>query len=399
MRHCRHNNAWGEKSYHDFLRDVFRTDLKEVCETLKSDPRVLLHPSWLPYWITAEFGFSVCHWCALTTTIWGLSWTLIAVTNGRVPSELYWKPMLLLKLAYPMLPVILLCWGRRYVRCDGISRVTCRAEPMSAGYYFANLKMGLLPSLGPGLLIGVVLDKLVVRPHSFGVAKEYREGILPLAWIVGLSFWLFVEKRLPRHDEQDRCDWGNFASWYIDYTPNTSWETWVKKGPHSIFGIIDAPQHGTFHKVTQANIARVVGVTVSCILFWVVFLLWWVFAMSEEARQSWSNENDRSCTMMLIRTDFVNLFFNTVTAPFLMFWVWRDEKSEKKHVSSGGLQRPLCESAEDDNRIEDVLTELVDVVAHLPLVTVAGNESLSSKLLATESTTESNMFPFRCLVQ
>jgi hypothetical protein len=373
--------------HYEFLKGKFRAELEAECNKKKTKERSS-RPSWIPDWVTPEFGFRVCHGFALVTTILALSWTFTAVINGHLPVELWWKPMLLLKLGYPMLPVILLCWVMRYVRFDGISKTTVRKKRIDAGYYFANLKMGLLPSLGPGMLIGVVLDKIVVRPGSFGVARTFREFILPLAWIVGLGFWLVLETTLLRkahHKEQTRGDWGNFATWYIDYNPKTDWRSWVKKGPHSMFGILDVPRHGTFHKVTQANVARVIGVTVCCILFWGIFLFEWVLRMSDEGRQWWTNEDDTSCTMMILRTDFCNLVSNTVTAPFLVWWVWREPHGEDTQPRED--TQPLLpgnggtdESAEKEG-IETALKDFVEIVAALPWIEIRRHQGLSEVLL------------------
>eukprot|EP00927_Polykrikos_kofoidii_P064617 TRINITY_DN6003_c0_g1_i2.p1 TRINITY_DN6003_c0_g1~~TRINITY_DN6003_c0_g1_i2.p1 ORF type:complete len:406 (-),score=35.47 TRINITY_DN6003_c0_g1_i2:113-1279(-) len=359
----------------DSLRRVLRNELEGICASKQGE--VVSRCTWIP-----ETCFCLFHAWAWLTLIYGLCWTYTAAIQHELPKDLKWKPMELFKLSYPMLPVIIGCQFRRWNFCSTNRR-------MSPGYYFANLKMGLLPSLGPGFLIGVVLDKLVVRPSSFGVDAEYRELILPLSWFVGFFTWRLVGPCLPAHTEQNRKDWGRFAAWHIDPSFGKPLQDWVKRGSPFVMFFIQAPIHGTFHKVTQANAARVVGITGLCIILWSSALLWWSIWSTPSWKNWWTTAMaaDLHWCRVFVQTGFVNLIVNAITAPFLIGWTWRCEPDDATlhqasvpRYSATEQEQPL----QREGNFADTLEELAEIVSKMPLEAVLDDPTLTRLLLSSE---------------
>jgi len=341
-------------------------------------------PAWLLRWVTPDFLFAALHWWALITLLYGMSWTLVAVSTGELPLGKLWKPMKLLKLSYPMLPVILGSWICRSKFNNG--------SYMSSGYYFSNLKMGLLPSLGPGMIIGVILDKLVVRPQfePFHVQEEFRKIMLPTAWLSGFFIWIVIQLWIPPNEETRRKDWGLYSRWYLE--PHSGFghmrklnpfSEWVHKGPHFFLYIIPTPKHGTFHKVLQANKARSIGITVCSIVMWFLLLVWWSVLSGDAWRKWWTSLMSDHVKQLIIDTDFPNLFFNTLTAPYLIYDTWRKEPSaqtssdlqnvyDSAWADVGPKSRPIIQPGlpqESNEEIEMnwIFEELIQEVMKLPL--------------------------------
>merc|ERR1711972_994638 len=82
----------------------------------------------------------------------------------------------------------------------------------------------------------------------------------------------------------------------------------------------------------------------------------------------------------MVRTDFPNLFFNTITAPVLIWVTWRKEPAAEVrskwaykvgeggyHVVDDKLGRPLLYEKEDENlEREELLEELANAIVALP---------------------------------
>merc|ERR1711972_1162388 len=123
-----------------------------------------------------------------------------------------------------MVPPILGCWICRHWYNLG--------RRMTPGYYLANLKTVLLPSLGPGVITGFVF-KYSLR--NWGYSEEGPVCLLmPASWILGcLSWWLIdglgrllfcllVSQGLlkqPSPEEQEQwLNWGYHQRWYVSQT-------------------------------------------------------------------------------------------------------------------------------------------------------------------------------------
>merc|ERR1719367_2480278 len=270
----------------------------------------------------AEVCFTSAHLIALFVAVYGTLWTAVGTfaypKSTAPPDHLVWLPLQLFKLGYPMVPVILWCWHLRFCCRDTLHRMT-------AGYYFANLKMALLPSLGPGLLIGGVVKFALV--HAFHLQEELGDVcmacLLPVAWLLGCFLWYLLSCicRIDLGQEARREDWGLYARWVVVAKPAIPWQKWIRRGPHNLLGIIAFPRHGTFHKVTSASTGRLLGITICTFAAYLSLLAvaWW-----QRGRLVAAVEWPHAFAIMAT-TDYCNLIANCITAPFLVRWTWRNE--------------------------------------------------------------------------
>lgn len=384
------------KEFKTFLKTSLSDAFWLACEEAESKDAEF--PWWMPYWMrrNPEYLVGVAHGIALVSLIYALAWTCLAYVRKEVPGYLGWKPMGLIKLGYPMIPVILGCWitrGRRDAK-------------MTLGYYFANLKSALLPSLGPGFLIGFLLDKVIVRPRQvLHEAELWCEFLLPMAWILGCSLWALIATPTKRWwpAEARRSDWGLYQRIYLDYKPEKPWKEWIVKGPQTIFGAIAAPEHGTYHKVAVASWFLAAGITICCLIMWFFLILWWALLMPLGFKSWWYAEVKVSSGLTgfgaLIETDFPNLVLNTLTAPVLIWYTWRSEPKENATAAHARSQRDSFSRAYsivvDDRQVplvifyqdhkkecEDLFEAFVNIVAQSRLEHLAGDEELGDLLLS-----------------
>lgn len=336
-----------KEEFLEVVQELDHEDSEEVNSVQRKIKRELTRspssPITLPIWITPDFLFNIAHTFAVFVGVYGCLWTSVALYIDKVPGGLIWAPLLLLKLGYPMVPVIIGCWMSRYVHNFG--------RRLSPGYYFANLKMALLPSLGPGLLLGAVGKMLVLKLAGLErvLGDTYSELLLPFAWLLGYALWEVVALQVwsgkplpvlgrplleePVLEELNREDWGFYERWIVVPKPSKPWKEWVQRGPHWMFFVIPAPRHGTFHKITQASKVRFIGVTVCCTIAWVILIFVGLMFVAPLP-------SDHGKFAMVMHTDFANLFTNTLTAPCLILVTWRTEPA-KRLIQHGGYLRKV----------------------------------------------------------
>jgi len=309
--------------------------------------------------------FRVAHWFAVFVLVYACAWSFTAIHRSIVPDGAVWQLAHVTKLGYPMVPVILYCWFCRH-------KFNNNHQRMTPGYYFANLKMALMPSLGPGLIIGAILKFLVLKLGGVGdtLGETYSEFLLPVAWLMGCVGWyVYVLAYKWRHKQSIyghvAPDWGHYERWVIKPDPSKKWQDWVVKGPHWLpadnVPIIPAAELGTFEGIAQADMLRTKGITICCLVAWSLLIIFGLWA------PSWINKFDETCgklhpwMQMLIHTDFINILTNTLTAPILVHRTWRCEpvlrdaphhKSMKavwratkflRHITTSSLKEPLQE--------------------------------------------------------
>merc|ERR1712129_98816 len=94
-------------------------------------------------------------------------------------------------------------------------------------------------------------------------------------------------------------------------------------------GVIPAPEHGTFHKVTGAAGDRSIGITICTIACWIMMVIFF-HAFDDILEYGEYLEH-------AVATDFPNLVLNTITAPVLVFSTWRWEPHQVKIVEQSRL--------------------------------------------------------------
>eukprot|EP00930_Biecheleria_cincta_P050230 TRINITY_DN35403_c0_g1_i1.p1 TRINITY_DN35403_c0_g1~~TRINITY_DN35403_c0_g1_i1.p1 ORF type:complete len:471 (-),score=51.56 TRINITY_DN35403_c0_g1_i1:131-1543(-) len=308
--------------------------------------------------LSPEHIFKVLHLYALTSCCIGILWSGAAVTMGYLPTGIVWFICPVLKLGYPMIPVIIGCWIKRRRTTPG----------MTPGYYFANLKMPLMASLGPGLLIGALGDTVVL--HLCGITqvigRTYSAFILAFAWLTTcLVFWL-LENCIYRtfgtqngRAETDNKDWGFYSRvlverectgerWYY----SEKFQVYLRPGISWTLGFIPTPRNGTFHKITDANKLRCISITVICGLIWCMLIV------AGHSRFIPDIEVN-SVPYLLIHTDMHNFIINALTAPFLIQTTWRAEPSAgERRAEPQRDQRPWVLLAPIEEELKTILDDI-----------------------------------------
>lgn len=333
--------------HHREIRAKIETRCKEIMGAVhekRCDPTVVDVPHPLrrfcngkeqvpkPSWLTPDFIFNAAHYLALFVAVYGILWSGLSMAWGDVLTGPLWMPLQLLKLGYPMVPVVLGCWIARHQNDS-----TGAWRKMTPGYYFANLKMCLMVSLGAGFLIGaggkVLVLKLLGIEHIVGTT--YSEFLLPVAWLLGCLLWgmvasSFYAKFGGKFERAERCrqDWGYYARWVVVPEDSKPWEEWIRAGPHWLAGVIPAARHGTFHKIGEADKLRAIGITLCTAVAWVSMIVL-ALAMPGIVQTFDQKDAENSCVAILIHTDAPNLITNTLTAPFLIYSMWRPEPNAR----------------------------------------------------------------------
>lgn len=299
---------------------VLPTKLQRCCGGKKSIQK--------PTWFTPEHIFNFIHAFAVFVLAYGVAWSWVAVQSKEVPRDIWWLPLSLCKLGYPMVPVIILCWLQRQGQDS-----QGKWFRMTPGYYFANLKMSLLLSLGPGFLLGCIGKLMVLK--LCGVERllgmTYSEFMLPIAWLLGVVLWFCISGPYFRkfgskleQEERQREDWGLYERWVVEPDSEKNWHEWIRAGPDYAFSIIPAPRYGTFMNIGRADYLRATGITLCCSIAWLSLIILGLVC-PEILKQFDAIAQRNTAAAMLIHTDAPNLITNTLTAPFLVWWTWRPE--------------------------------------------------------------------------
>jgi len=283
--------------------------------------------------LTVEVLFGAVHVIALTAAVYACAYTARGFDVGDAPHGAVWLPMALLKMGYPMVPIILGCWMVR--ACE---RRSGGGRKMTAGYYFNNLKMGLLPSLGYGFMVNFVMKMAIKVMVSDQVLPPIVLDMLgPASWVFGVLCWGGVSFFIDTGEEARRPDFGFYPRWRVERPKQRDGgvapvEEIVHKGPHMFFRVIPTPTHGTLKHVLYASLARMVGITLLASILWFTGVL--LCLVSEGVQDYWLDlDEGTSAWKVILCTDMLNLIVNIFTAPLLIRWGWRSEP----RVQSGAL--------------------------------------------------------------
>merc|ERR1711971_215558 len=146
---------------------------------------------------------------------------------------------------------------------------------------------------------------------------------------------------------------------------NKEWQDWIHPGPQHLCGVLRCPQYGTFHKVSQADAMRVIGVTLCTTLVWIALV---IIGLCDNGFHDLFTNMDKghpkghSALAMLFHTDAPNHFTNTLTAPVLIWYTWRAEP--KPEESDGRCERRenglvyLPRSTEEEEVINELAREI-----------------------------------------
>lgn len=325
--------------------------------------------------LTVEVLFGAVHVIALTAAVYACAYTARGFDVGDAPEAhgdapeaplacfpgsngLVWKPMALLKMGYPMVPVILGCWVVR--ACE---RRSGGGRKMTAGYYFNNLKMGLLPSLGYGFMVNFVLKYAITKMARQQVLPPILLDMLgPASWVFGVLCWGGVSFLIDTGEEARRPDFGFYPRWRVERRRREDGgaapvEDIVHKGPHMFFRVIPTPIHGTLKKVLYASLARMVGITLLACILWFSGVL--LCLLNEGVQDYWLDlDEGGSAWKVILCTDMLNLIVNTFTAPLLIRWGWRSEPG----VRSGAL---LARTLDEPLPLDDEAAERAELLREL----------------------------------
>lgn len=315
--------------------------------------------------LRVEVIFGAIHLIALIAAVYAIAWTATWDGVGKAPKTGVWLPMVLFTMGYPMVPIIFGCWMlRAFERCKGSS-----GRRMTAGYYFNNLKMGLLPSLGYGFFVNFIFKKGIKMMTKGNKGLEVFLDLLgPVAWVFGVLGWWGVSHCIDTGEEARRPDFGFYPRWRVERGrqkeggPSPPLEEMLHKGPHMFLRIIPTPTHGTLTKIMKASLARMIGISLLASLLWFSGVLW--FLVDEDMKNHWNSvEEGHSAEKIILCTEMLDLIVNTCTAPLIIAWGWRSEPHAP--AAAEGASTPTSEAEALVLPFDDEATERAELLKEL----------------------------------